>query len=744
MPFLHHDLLWTFGVPTLGVVALPVLIHLINMMRHRRVEWAAMEFLLVSQKKHRTWIILKQLLLLLLRMAAVAAVVLMIAQPRLQSQWGNWFGSERIHHIVLLDDSFSMSDRWADTDAFTEAKKVVERIAEKISQQDRLQSFTLFRFSRIGRPGRGAEHDLLKHPVTTESDDELKGLLAKMQVSQTAATPLPALQAVTQLLGENDGEHRVIYLISDFRLRDWNKPNDLRKELLRLSDAKAEIHLIQCVDRMHANLAIASLTPAEGIRAAGVPWFMDVAVRNFGPTVARDVSVTLSEDGHGRPAVKIAEIPLGRTAVERFLVHFRDAGPHEITAKLETDAVTVDNCRYCAVDLPADLPVLLVDGDSHMRDTRFLTWALSPGGSVRTGMRPRVESARYLSLKPLADNQAINLANIERLEKSAVDALEQYVLAGGGVAFFMGENCDAKFYNDVLYRNGSGLFPAPLSRKVDLAVDRLETAPDIQVEPYFLFRVFSGKQNGMLQTVSVQRYFATLDGWRPPAQSTVRVLARLRNGAPLVLERGFGKGRVVAFLTTASPTWNNWAKNPTFVVAMQDLQAYLSHRLAAAESRLVGSPLELDLDPARYQPQVRFMLPEETGSPREIVDVARTNNKKTISFYDTDRSGFFEAQLTRADNSQEIRRYAMNVDPTEGDLAIVTGVQLAPRLEGVKYRYDQAAAFQAATSDEASNNLGEIILYGLILLLIGEQILAWSASYHPARPVATSTEGAAV
>ena len=43
MPFLHHDLLWTFGVPTLGVVALPVLIHLINMMRHRRVEWAAME-----------------------------------------------------------------------------------------------------------------------------------------------------------------------------------------------------------------------------------------------------------------------------------------------------------------------------------------------------------------------------------------------------------------------------------------------------------------------------------------------------------------------------------------------------------------------------------------------------------------------------------------------------------------------------------------------------------------------------
>ena len=127
--FLHPALFWTLGLPTLGVVAIPVLIHLINMMRHRRVPWAAMEFLLLSQKKNRTWVMLKQLLLLLLRMLAVAAVVLLVAQPVLQNQWGNLLGGTRTHHIVLLDDSFSMSDRWEDTDAFAEAKKVVQRIS---------------------------------------------------------------------------------------------------------------------------------------------------------------------------------------------------------------------------------------------------------------------------------------------------------------------------------------------------------------------------------------------------------------------------------------------------------------------------------------------------------------------------------------------------------------------------------------------------------------------------------------
>ena len=66
--FAHPALLWG-----LALVGVPVLIHLINMFRHRRVEWAAMEFLLASQRKNRTRVVLRQLLLLLMRMATIAA-----------------------------------------------------------------------------------------------------------------------------------------------------------------------------------------------------------------------------------------------------------------------------------------------------------------------------------------------------------------------------------------------------------------------------------------------------------------------------------------------------------------------------------------------------------------------------------------------------------------------------------------------------------------------------------------------
>ena len=125
-----------------------------------------MEFLLVSQRKHRTWVMLKQLLLLLLRIAgrrrrgadggAAAG-----AQPV-----GQLLGSTKTHHVVLLDDSFSMSDRWDDTDAFAEAKAVVERIgaaAARESQHAKLSRS--LRFSRVGTADTGVKTDLLRERI---------------------------------------------------------------------------------------------------------------------------------------------------------------------------------------------------------------------------------------------------------------------------------------------------------------------------------------------------------------------------------------------------------------------------------------------------------------------------------------------------------------------------------------------------------------------------------------------------
>src|SRR5687767_2222811 len=105
--------MWQFGFPTLAwgflLALVPLLIHLINLLRHRRVKWAAMEFLLRSYKKHRKWVWLRQFLLLASRIAALAILVAMLAQWKPQNRIFARFSGAAAHHYVLLDDSFSMT-----------------------------------------------------------------------------------------------------------------------------------------------------------------------------------------------------------------------------------------------------------------------------------------------------------------------------------------------------------------------------------------------------------------------------------------------------------------------------------------------------------------------------------------------------------------------------------------------------------------------------------------------------------
>ncbi|MFN9369239.1 MAG: BatA domain-containing protein [Planctomycetia bacterium] len=107
MPTFDFPTLFWWGLP---VVAAPLAIHLINLLRQRRVKFAALEFLLASQRRYRTRVLLRQVLLLLLRTALLLGLVLALAQPRWRQAIGGLLGAGRVAHLVLLDDTLSMAD----------------------------------------------------------------------------------------------------------------------------------------------------------------------------------------------------------------------------------------------------------------------------------------------------------------------------------------------------------------------------------------------------------------------------------------------------------------------------------------------------------------------------------------------------------------------------------------------------------------------------------------------------------
>ena len=75
--FLHPSYVLPWGM---ALAAVPIVIHLINRLRYRRVRFAAMKFLLKSQERNRRRLLIEQLLLLLLRIGIVAAILILVSR----------------------------------------------------------------------------------------------------------------------------------------------------------------------------------------------------------------------------------------------------------------------------------------------------------------------------------------------------------------------------------------------------------------------------------------------------------------------------------------------------------------------------------------------------------------------------------------------------------------------------------------------------------------------------------------
>jgi hypothetical protein len=754
------------------------------MMRQRRVQWAAMEFLLASYKKHKQWVWLKQLLLLLTRMVAVALVVAMLARLVSRNLWSALLGGKATHHYVLLDDSYSMSDRLGATSAFDVAGQVMSRIASGSAQSDFQHKFTLLRYSKAAGASEQSL-DFNAEIIDKQFDVRLEERRRTFDVSELSLSPLSALRLAKQLVAGAPQDQNIVYVLSDFRTNEWSAPSEAKEALSQLADAGAEIRLVNCVRAQQSNLGIESIAPTSDTRAAGVPLFVNITVRNFGQQAAKRIQVkvkttffdpgktnTSPEANTGEseelPVVLFDEIAAGETATQRVQVYFPAAGQHVVEASLPDDPVAADNRRYCVIDFPDGEPVLVIDGHPKQRNAFFLTAAFMPGQRANTGVRPEIKPPEFLrDIEPaaLAKYRSVYLLDVSRFDPIAVTKLEDYARAGGGIGAFVGPDVNISSWNNSLYKDGKGLMPAPLEREDELLPDLIENKPDINAERHPIFAPLLDEQNPLIRLVNVEKFYRVSATWKPGEKNTSRVIASLRNKSPLAIEQTFGEGHVVCFLTTAAPDWNGWANDPTFVVLALKMQSYLARPPASDREKLVGTSISAEVPADKYRPEVTFVTPGAKAGSRMVVeqnlplpvgegrgegidpgdsDASKKEgaDKKNVDPHPNPlpqgegtgvtalRSGIYETWRTTTDGKTIIDRVAVNVEPREGDLTMATDADLASKLAPVKLAISHAED-ELGTESEASNNFSLPLMALLIGLLLLEQVLSYSASYHP-------------
>src|SRR5436853_234392 len=97
---------------TLGLMAIPLIIHLLSRRRYRQEPWAAMAFLLAAHRRSRRRMRIEQWLLLALRTLVVGALGFAIARPALSSSaLARAVGEPRFDRVLVIDDTLSMQAR---------------------------------------------------------------------------------------------------------------------------------------------------------------------------------------------------------------------------------------------------------------------------------------------------------------------------------------------------------------------------------------------------------------------------------------------------------------------------------------------------------------------------------------------------------------------------------------------------------------------------------------------------------
>lgn len=736
-----------------AMVAIPILIHLINLMRHRTVKWAAMDFLLKSHKKHRNWVWLKQFLLLLARITAMVLALLMLSQIGCEDdRVAKLLGGSTTHHYVILDDSFSMTDRDPTGRAFDRAKATLSKIAARAKNR-RNQVFSLIRFSEAGSNLDAAvDATVNAELVDSRFDLRIENLKGELEVTSMSPSPLDALKLVADLIEEKPNENAIVYVLSDFRQKDWDPPLALEPQFARMETMGAAIELINCTKTENLNLSISRLAPMGNVRVAETPLMMEFEIKNNSSRVVENVQVELESiefpQAEGRrpesmagkttrlPTAFVDRIEPGKTAKQAFPVYFAQTGSHVVSARLDDDAVADDNVRFASVRIKSSAKVLMID-DVDQAESELLSLVMNPGGT--TGLESTFEPKSFLrdaALERLNEFDVILLLDIDSLDELAVKNLEAFVQRGGGVAFFLGPNINPEFYREQLYRGGDGVFPLPLLKEFEVP-ERLESdTADIQPQDHPMFTAALSAKNSFLGLVQIKKVWQPMIEWDANDDRSVDVLATIRglNGLPLVLEKQFGQGRCIAVLTTAGPAWNNWSTTPTFVPTALFMQDYLAQGKYLESERIVGQFDSMRVSSQSFQRQAvrlfrREMDESVAGEPADMVRQEGTNEWLLAPTQVSD-AGISETWLTTVEGEVEIRREAYNVDASEGNLLPMTDQRLLSQLSIARPTMVAWDQFNPEPKIKPASSLHQMLLLFLVVALVAEQVLAYLTNYH--------------
>ncbi len=695
--------------------AVPVILHLVNRQKAKELPFPTLRFLKISVQKTRRRRRIQDLLLMLLRAAVLVLIALGLARPAMTSL-SRLLGGAESAVVIVLDNSASMGTIDGEQMRFETGLAAARQILDELDEGDQVGLI-------LTCGPHFAELDRLEG-----TQDKVRQVLAQCQVSYERADVGLKLRQAQRLLDGSKLPNKQVFVITDMQAVSWQNllgaearpagsgtdaasggsessasatptPGESAASTsapgAAASDSPASdsaagkdaefsaevpVIVVDCnrapkPDVMVRDVQLSSLVPI-----AGLPMRATAELENTSPVEQR-CHVELHVDGSKEASSPALSIVAGRRVAHQFEFVLRRGGLHKGEVRLVgEDGLRLDDRRFFAMEVDQDIPVAVVKARRHeipyLEDAFYLERALSPAQEESWAIRTTALVADDLLREPLADYRVVYCVNLPALGAEAARRLADYVDAGGNVVWVCGDNVDPDAYNQMNQQVDGRLLPATL-------LDVRAPGPEGQRDSWQI--TYLDKEHPALghlveppslyQSVLVYRQVRVA----AEAAEGVRVLARVDDGEPLLVERPQGNGKLLWLGTSAHVGWTNLPLRPVFLPLVARLSFTLAETEQTRREVFAGAPIVLSLSD-EVRPVGVEILPPTGETIRRKSEPVPGGRGQGFRFADTHQVGVYAVRLIDALRPGRFA-WSVNFDPQEASTQTISREELQAALK---------------------------------------------------------------
>ena len=629
----------------LVAMAVPIIIHLLNRRRIRKIRFSSLEFLSELAKRRMRKINLRRILILILRTLAVMLLVFAFARPTLRSAGFLIPGKAPKNVIVCLDVSYSMGVNHEIGTALTMARELAHSIVDQAGKND-LLNLVLF----SDRP-----EELLEKG--TRNRNLIKTAIDNAEPSAETTAIDRAITRAFELVDRSDVDNGEIYVVSDFRFNADSTivtrrgPAPGQKEHVR-------VYLIPVYEEDADNVSIDRVTVPRKLLRPGEVIRVGVAISNHSREHPANFPLELSVGGK-RKAEKVINLAPSAATTVTFPISFTEWGSYQCRVSKNRDRLPIDDDRHFILEVSKSVPVTLVRGIRQTTEEQtasffYLEKALNPRGTTEGEFTVKTIDQRDLTAAALPKRGVVVWTNPQNLETRRLALLERYVKRGGSLMIFLGES-DRRLWNNRRFRQFVGM------RAADRKTNQLREGYTSFRRDHPVFSIFSPEELELRTRTRVKSYVAAI-GVAPDS-----VLAYVGGGDPALWECSRGKGSVLVFAASPDLESGDIPLSPMFLPLVHTSVSYLAIEGGTRHLREnpVGQDLFFDIPEGEVSAS-HLLIRDPQGRPLKPVIYESPQGDKTQVICERTRAvGVFTLQS----DTTVVAVAAVNLDTRESNLA---------------------------------------------------------------------------